>query len=125
MPARYFTLEEANALLPELEPVMAELLARRAKVVRQRQNIAPILNDPHGDMGGSAATEMALDFVRITELIEQVQAFGCVLKDLNTGLLDFLSERDGREIYLCWRYGEPRIEYYHELHTGFTGRRRY
>jgi hypothetical protein len=59
----------------------------------------------------------------IEGLIDEIKAYGCVLKDLNAGLLDFLAERDGREVYLCWRYGEDKIEFYHELHTGFQGRR--
>jgi hypothetical protein len=42
---------------------------------------------------------------------------------MNGGLLDFLSERNGRDVYLCWRYGEPTISHYHELHTGYNGRR--
>jgi hypothetical protein len=45
-----------------------------------------------------------------------------VVKDINVGLLDFLADRHGRDVYLCWRYGEPRIEFYHDLHNGFNGR---
>jgi len=65
---------------------------------------------------------MALDFVEIGQLIQQLQAMGCVVKDINVGLLDFLCDRDGRDVYLCWRYGEPEISFYHDLHTGFNGR---
>jgi len=54
--------------------------------------------------------------------MNQIRSHGCLIKDLNTGLVDFLSKRDGREVYLCWRYGEPRIDFYHELHTGFKNR---
>jgi hypothetical protein len=46
------------------------------------------------------------------------------VKDLNAGLIDFPARRDGREVLLCWRYGEPQVEFYHELHTGFAGRKR-
>jgi hypothetical protein len=122
MPARYFSVEEANTLLVEIEPLMAELLARRARVVRLHQQVTPLQDDLHTDFGGPLATELALDFNRIEQLLSRIQSYGCVVKDMNVGLLDFLSERDGREVYLCWRYGEPRIEYYHELHTGFGGR---
>jgi hypothetical protein len=48
---------------------------------------------------------------------------GCVLKDMDQGLVDFLTRRDGREVYLCWRYGEERVAYWHELQAGFAGRR--
>lgn len=122
MPARYFTVEEANALLPQLKPLVADVLERRARVVRSRHLIRPILKDLHSNVGGNAASEMTKDFIIIEHLVKKIQAYGVILKDLNIGLLDFLSERDGREIYLCWRYGEPSIEHYHELHGGFNGR---
>lgn len=124
MPARYFSVDEANSLLGEIEPLMGDLLARRAKVVRARNQLKPALNDLHSDIGGALATEMAQDFRRIEKLIKRIQSFGCVVIDMNVGLLDFLSERDGREVYLCWRYGEPRIDFYHDLHTGFNSRQR-
>ena len=66
-----------------------------------------------------------MDFAVIERQIAELQSYGCVIKDLNGGLVDFLAERNGREVYLCWRYGEDRIEYYHELHTGFQGRRKF
>ena len=60
----------------------------------------------------------------IDRLLAQIHEYGCEVKDLNVGLLDFLAEMDGREVYLCWRFGEEEIAYYHDLHTGFGGRRR-
>lgn len=122
MTIRYFTIEEANALLPQLRPLMSELLNRRGKVVEARHELVPILKQPHQDVGGPAASEIVQDFIIIERLAKKIRSFGCVIKDLNAGLVDFLSERDGRDVYLCWRYDEPGIEFYHELHTGFNGR---
>ncbi|MDX1662277.1 MAG: DUF2203 domain-containing protein [Candidatus Promineifilaceae bacterium] len=122
MSTRYFTVEEANSLLPEIEPLVGELLERRARVVRTRDQVEGILEDPHSNMGSAAATRMAQEFATIEQLVERIQAYGCYLKDMNAGLVDFLSERDGREVFLCWRYGESSIHYYHELHTGYNGR---
>ena len=124
MPARYFSVAEANSLLIEIEPLMEELLERRARVVRARNEMKPALNDLRSDIGGPLATRMAQDFEVIQRLIARIQSFGCVVKDMNVGLLDFLTERDGREVYLCWRFGEARIEFFHELHTGFNSRQR-
>jgi hypothetical protein len=70
-------------------------------------------------------SELTQYFAAIQRLINEVQGHGCVIKDLNVGLLDFLAERNGREVYLCWRFGEDKIEYFHELHTGFQGRKRF
>jgi len=122
MKARYFTVDEANALLPVIEPLVGELLERRARVVVSRQTLGAVLDDYHSDVGGQSATEMAAEFDRIEALVERIQSHGCVLKDTNSGLVDFLAEMNGREVFLCWRYGEPRVAFYHELHSGFNGR---
>jgi hypothetical protein len=123
MPATYFTVEEANALLPQIEPLVAQLVERRAKVSRMGTEMGRLLADIHSDVGGEQASQMTLEFAAIEQLIHKVQSYGCVVKHIHTGLLDFLALHNGREVYLCWRYGEPHITYYHELHTGFNGRR--
>jgi hypothetical protein len=122
MPARYFTVDEANSLIGEIEPLMNRLLDRRAKVVEARQDVANLLGAQSSDIGGRAASELVQDFIAIEQLARKIRAYGCILKDLNVGLVDFLAQRDGREVYLCWRFGEPRVDFYHELHTGFRGR---
>lgn len=123
MPAKYFTVEEANALLPEIKPVMAELLERRARAAHVYQKVQPLLDDLHLDVGGPLLTELAQDFNLIDQGIRQLQGYGCVVKDINVGLLDFLANRNGRDVYLCWRYGEPEVSHFHDLHTGFNDRR--
>jgi len=122
MTTKYFTVAEANAALPQIEPIMARLLEKRAKAVRLYQQIEPLLADLHLDIGGPIPTQMAQDFATISRLIEQLQGMGCVVKDINVGLLDFLCDRNGRDVYLCWRYGEPEVSFYHDLHEGFNGR---
>lgn len=122
MSVRYFTVEEANGLLPELEPLVGRLLELRAKVSSESRALGGMLSDLRSDVGGPEASQMVSDFAEIDKLIERIQSYGCVLKSLEAGLLDFLCLRDGRDVLLCWRYGEPSIRYFHELHTGFQGR---
>lgn len=112
MKPRYFTVDEANALLPVIEPLVGELLERRARVVVSRQSLGAVLDDYHSDVGGLIATEMAAEFERIKALVEHIQSHGCVLKDTNSGLVDFLAEINGREVFLCWRYGERRVAFF-------------
>ncbi|HSM55562.1 MAG TPA: DUF2203 domain-containing protein [Candidatus Sulfomarinibacteraceae bacterium] len=123
MAPRYFTVQEANDLLPTIVPLMDQLLERRARVVAARKEIGGIIEDLHSNVGGATASQLVRDFAAIERLMAKIQSYGCVVKDMNTGLLDFLAERNGREVYLCWRHGEPRVAFYHELHTGFNGRR--
>lgn len=123
MSLRYFTVQEANALLPELEPLVGRVLALRARASHHSREMGALLADLSSDVGGPLPTQLTGEFVEIEDLIERIQTYGVVLKSLEAGLLDFLCERDGRDVFLCWRYGEPAVQYYHELHTGFQGRR--
>lgn len=122
MSVRYFTVEEANSLLPELEPLVGQVLELRAKASRQSRELADMLGDLRSDVGGHDASRLAQGFAEIESLVYRIQSYGCVLKSLEAGLLDFLTERDGRDVFLCWRYGEPAIQHYHEIHDGFQGR---
>src|SRR5260370_36452525 len=66
--------------------------------------------------------ELTQHIQTLRALAAELERFGCELKDPDTGLIDFLSLRDGRVVYLCWRLGEERVNYWHELQTGFAGR---
>ncbi len=123
MSVKYFTVEEANALLPELEPLVGRLLDLRARASHESRALIGLLSDLTSDVGGPEASRLVQEFGEIENLVAQIRAYGCVLKSLEAGLLDFLCLRDGRDVFLCWRYGEPSIQYYHELHTGYQGRR--
>lgn len=121
---RFFTLAEANALLPSIKPLMASLLDHRAHAVRLSRELAPLLEEPHLDLGGDDFNELLTDFAVIEQVLEELKSYGCVVKSIDAGLIDFLAEVDGRPVYLCWRFGEERIEFYHELHAGYQGRTR-
>lgn len=123
MAVRYFTVEEANELLPAINALMERLQNRRQNIITSRKELNDVLANEQSDFGGPSASALVQDFIAIEALAEQIRAHGCVIKDLNTGLVDFLSRREDREVYLCWRFGEPEVASYHELHTGFRGRR--
>lgn len=93
MTTKYFTVEEANALLAEIEPLMERLLETRAKVVKQRQEVGVLLNQVGADVGSPVTSAMVQDFTLIETLLEKIRAYGCEVKDLNGGLVDFLSKR--------------------------------
>jgi len=66
--------------------------------------------------------DLTLQTQQLRNAMDELSTFGCELKDAETGLIDFLSLRDGEEVYLCWRLGEGRISFWHYLHTGIAGR---
>lgn len=122
MAPHYYTVEEANALLTTLRPLMAEMLGARDHILAVRAEVWPVLEKAAFNGGSKQASTVLTDFETIQRGVQQVQALGLELKDINTGLIDFLSHRDGREVYLCWRYNEPRVAHWHDLDAGFTGR---
>jgi len=123
MSPRYFTVEEANALLPTLRPIVREMLEARQRIVDAQPDLWPMLEKAVGNGGSQKAGAVLADFEKVQRVVKAVEALGLHLKDLNTGLLDFLSEREGRVVYLCWRYDEPRVAYWHDLEAGFAGRK--
>jgi hypothetical protein len=121
---RHFTVEQANDALVALRPVVAEILEIRQTILERQPEIWPSLQKAAGNGGSKVASQVALEFARLDELVRQVQASGALLKDINMGLLDFPSLREGREVYLCWRYGEDSVQYWHDLDTGYAGRQK-
>ncbi|MCP5097095.1 MAG: DUF2203 domain-containing protein [Chloroflexi bacterium] len=124
MPTKYFTVEEANDLLPTIEPLVSKLLEKRAKVTSIGQSMPHLLRDVHSGIATPETSEMVQEFANIDQLIYQIQAYGCVIKSINAGLVDFLADHNGRDVYLCWQIGETSITHFHELHNGFNGRQR-
>ena len=127
---RYFTPDEANAALDDVRPLAEQMVERRramlAAQAKEEELGARIAGDGGGiDPGEPAGAEEAVEqeMQAIAELVDEIQERGAQVKDLDTGLLDFPSLRDGREVLLCWRVGEDRIRYWHELDGGFAGRR--
>ena len=121
MSAKYFTVDEANQLLPLIEPLVEQLLEKRAMASRMGQQM-PQLKDIRSDIGGSEASELYLTFTQIERLVRDVQAHGCVIKNIHAGIVDFLADHNGRDVFLCWKLGEPRVAHFHDLHSGFNGR---
>ncbi len=119
---KYFTLEEANAVIDIVRPLMVEILQIRASILERQPEAWPAVEKAAGNGGSKIASGIALDFARLDTLLRHILATGAEVKDINTGLVDFRSLREGREVYLCWKAGEDRIRYWHDLDAGFAGR---
>ena len=125
--ARRFTVEEANALLPSIIPRLETLRTLTQRLVAIREELESI--SPGARLNGGASRLLQLEqeaVMRSQEaeaVLKRLADDGVEVKDPLQGLIDFRSLRDGREVYLCWRLGEGRLAYWHELNTGFQGRR--
>ena len=119
---RYFTLQEANETLNLIRPLMDEVQKIRQKILQNQPEAWPAIEKSVGNGGNRALSNMVQDFEKLDELIHQIQATDVLIKDINLGLLDFPALKDGREVYLCWQYGEGDIAFWHEVEAGFAGR---
>ena len=118
-PKRRFSLAQANKSLALVSRIVGD-------IVRTHQS----LTDLHEKLEAtkSARDQQSLqerlesENQHLQEYVDELADVGCELKDYQTGLVDFIGRHQGRDVYLCWKLGEPKIEYWHELHTGFAGR---
>ena len=120
---RYFTVEHANDALISLRPVVERILELRQSILERQPEIWPALQKAFGNGGSQVASQAAMEFASLDAMIRKIHASGALLKDVNQGLLDFPYLRDGREVYLCWRFNEESVQFWHEKDAGFAGRR--
>jgi hypothetical protein len=130
MVERHFTPEEANALLEQVRPVAESLVAhRRAFTVAaaRRARLTQRISGNGGDFDPQEPSELDEQLQReaaaVAGAVEELQALGVLVKDLDRGLVDFPALRDGEEVLLCWQVGEGEVAYWHGLEEGFAGRK--
>ncbi len=130
MPRR-FTLAEAESLLPNVDRLLRRAVEFKAAYAGAERRVESFQKRIMV-MGG-----MVVDRTQVREsrerrddaaaslraVLEEVQELGCVVKDLDIGLVDFPTTFQGREVYLCWKLGEPAIAYWHGVDEGFAGRK--
>ena len=136
--SEFYDIDGANAKLPELRDILLRLLELRGEVIKLRDRIlelnAPALaGGPAGSPAGSAGTDDEAQrlALRMKGLIDQMEAavirldqWGIQLREIETGLIDFPALVSGRPVWLCWRLGEEKVEWWHEITEGFEQRRR-
>jgi hypothetical protein len=119
---RHYSLEEASALLPRVAELIAKMRSARDRLGDEEARAAlEAVGQSNG--GGQPGKTVSEGFLELRESMLELRERGIVLRDLDRGLVDFPSVRDGREVYLCWEEGEPEIAFWHEPDAGFGGRR--
>jgi hypothetical protein len=127
---RLFTAAEANALLGEIEPVVAAMREAAEARARSSETVAGFARKLDVSGGGrpdpgeiAAQRELAGSLERLRGALEALDRLGIQVKDPARGLVDFPSERAGEIVELCWLHGEPAVAYWHRVGEGFAGRR--
>ncbi len=126
---RYFTLEEANRLLPEVRSIV-EPMTELARDIHQRRERLNALTGYRGESFGpyrdelvAMLQELESDSRRLREYLIQLSDLGVEPKGVLDGIVDFPAQGPEGEVLLCWKLGEPEIQYFHDPHSGFAGRR--
>jgi hypothetical protein len=119
---RFFTVQEAGETLEKIRPWMEEVQSIRREVLAKQPELWPAIERSAGNGGNPELSRLVRDFERLDVLLHRILAEGVLIKDLTTGLVDFPTMKDGREVYLCWKYGEDDIRFWHEVEAGFAGR---
>jgi len=128
---KYFTLSESERLLPEVERALRDALLHKAEYQEAAQALDAITQRVRFSGGTRVNREehLALRAKRETsaaalkDAIERIEQVGALVKDLDIGLIDFLTLYQDREVCLCWKLGEDRIRFWHGLEEGFRGRK--
>jgi hypothetical protein len=118
---RHFTLEEARAALPWVRERLTQMRDARARLTDEDARHA-LTGGSVGNGGGAAGKQVGEAFLELQAAVVAFDARGILLRDLDSGLLDFPSLRDGHEVYLCWIDGEDDVGFWHELDAGYGGR---
>jgi hypothetical protein len=122
MSQRHFTVAEAEALIPSLERLMGEIRALKKRIGTRVSNWR---RRQGGGPADQALVQGKVDFLvsQINGRLEELVQLGCHPKDLDQGLVDFPARLNGREVNLCWKYGEKTIAFWHGLEEGFSSRK--
>jgi hypothetical protein len=118
---RHFTVEEANAAIERVAPMLEKLRDAKAELLDTEAREALTEAAPTNG-GGEAGKQVGEAFLEVRRILVELTEAGIVVRDVDRGLIDFPSVRDGQEVYLCWQLGEDRVAWWHDLESGFGGR---
>jgi len=120
---RVFTLAEAQSLLPRLRTLLEEL----SQEWKRMSELNPEIQKARDNAPLNGYSKFGVEYVEsvshLMSLIHEIKDMGVLLKDADKGLCDFPYIKGGRMVYLCWQLGEDTIQYWHDVETGFAGRK--
>ncbi len=125
---KYFSVEDANKALPLVKMIVGDIVRQFEAVNELKQRLSSVqgerrrqTNDPYAEETAQSRAELEAEESKLGTFVEELGKLGVMLKGPD-GLCDFPSLRDGREVCLCWKLGEPQVTHWHEKNAGFDGR---
>ncbi len=128
MPPRLFSRDEAESTLPEIAPLLWKARDLKKQHDESQAKLIALQNQAKGNGHGidadlaRARSGVEQTGIEINEIIQRINKMGIEVKDVEMGLVDFRSNINGREAYLCWKLGEEHIAWWHDLDTGYASR---
>jgi hypothetical protein len=119
-PRRRFTLQQANATLPLVRRIVADVVRIHGEAGKLQQQFEKVVGTAEQ---GAVQSRLEQAMHRLEDFVDELSEIGCELKDYQSGLIDFTGRHLGRDISLCWKLGEGDIAFWHETNTGFAGRK--
>uniref|UniRef100_A0A7C2NZ42 DUF2203 family protein n=1 Tax=Schlesneria paludicola TaxID=360056 RepID=A0A7C2NZ42_9PLAN len=130
--AKQFTVDAANRTLPLVKAIVADIVTlyrdvserkdRLESLQRRRSNIPQRQDDPYLEEVEQIRQDLDKEVERLQGYVDELQGLGVELKDPVAGLVDFPATIEGRQAYLCWKLGEPQVEFWHTQDSGYSGR---
>jgi hypothetical protein len=119
---RVFTLDEARGFLPRLRKLLSRLASEREVLVSMRGEVNRAREKAEFGGGTPVGSSYLKHLMAFSEIVQEIESIGVLVKDFGTGLVDFPHEFEGRIVYLCWKPDEDEIGWWHEVDSGFAGR---
>mgnify|MGYP004002527331 FL=1 len=124
MPSKkLFTLDEANAFVPQLLDLVPRIQNLSVSLNKDFPDIKNAREKAKWNGGSDQGVDYLNAVLKYNDLMHRIEGMGCEVKGIREGLVDFPSLREGREVSLCWRMPEKEILFWHDLNTGFSGRK--
>ena len=122
MPEKFYSIEEANALLPKLNPLLQRIRDTQEAVAKDK-TLAAVREKAAHNGGGLPGRHLSELTRTLDRDLRQLHEWGIVLRDPSIGLIDFFHQREGETVFLWWKLGETNIEWWHPVDTGIAGRK--
>ena len=122
---KYFKIEEAEKHLPKIEKLLRRLMQLDSAIELLDTVEIEVEEEDYAYL--RHVTRLNKEFHKLSyefyKILDEIESLGCIIKDIELGLVDFYYRFENRDIFLCWKFGEKEIRYWHEAYDGFEGRK--
>jgi hypothetical protein len=120
VPKQRFTLVQANKTLPLVKRIVSDVVRTHEQALQLQAKLESAVDTRQTT---AVQGELNSTMEHLNSFVAELTEIGCEIKDYKSGLIDFVGQHQGRDVYLCWRLGEDKIHFWHELSAGFAGRK--